>query len=200
MQNSRSLVPTKRCAPPPTADAESLQQQQDGAAGRSLRWAVGSSGCVGAVARVRRFRPEKFLFLRVRACSLLLGAERVNVGSAWCSNAHSTWGASQHGAFPCRVDAAGDPPDEDSTMLHAVGQDGKAHMVLPPRRPDGSTPPLSRGRARPHPERGWRWARTPERRHQKSCECRVRVRSILKSIFLNIYTIPVSCAWSCAGS
>ena len=30
----------------------------------ALRWAVGSSGCVGAVARVRRFRPEKF-FLRV---------------------------------------------------------------------------------------------------------------------------------------
>ena len=26
----------------------------------ALRWAVGSSGCVGAVARVRRFRPEKF--------------------------------------------------------------------------------------------------------------------------------------------
>lgn len=66
-------------------------------------------------------------------------------GSAWCSNAHSTWGASQHGAFPCRVDAAGDPPDEDSAMLHAVGQDGKAHMVLPPRRPDGSTPPPKPG-------------------------------------------------------
>ena len=29
----------------------------------AVRWAVGSSACVGAVARVRRFRPEKGLFL-----------------------------------------------------------------------------------------------------------------------------------------
>jgi hypothetical protein len=36
----------------------SASAREDGSA-CALRWAVGSSGCVGAVARVRRFRPEK---------------------------------------------------------------------------------------------------------------------------------------------
>ena len=35
-----------------------IHKVRDGSA-CALRWAVGSSGCVGAVARVRRFRPEK---------------------------------------------------------------------------------------------------------------------------------------------
>ena len=54
--------------------------------------------------------------------------------STWCMNARSTWGASMWGAFPCRIDAYGDPPGEDSTMLHTV-VDGKVQMVMPPRRP-----------------------------------------------------------------
>ena len=41
----------------------SASAREDGSA-CALRWAVGSSGCVGAVARVRRFRPEKFLLAR----------------------------------------------------------------------------------------------------------------------------------------
>lgn len=55
--------------------------------------------------------------------------------STWCTNAKSTWGVSSYGAFPCRVNAVGDVEPEDSTMLHEVGEDGKARMAIPIRRP-----------------------------------------------------------------